>query len=391
MDFEFATAARILFGPGKVQALPEWVAAAGRRALLLSSRSLASGEALERARRGLAAAGVEVTEQVLSGEPTVETVDATAAQARAAGCDVVVAWGGGSVVDAGKAVAGLLANGGSALDYLEVVGRGQRLARPAVPLLAVPTTAGTGAEVTRNAVLAVPERRVKASLRSPHLLPRLALVDPQLTFSLPPAITASTGLDALTQLLEAYVTRRANPLTDALARAGLQRVVPALRRAFQDGRDEAARTEMSLASLLSGLALANAGLGAVHGFAAPLCGAFPIPHGVACAALLPYVVEQNVRALQSREPGHPALAKYGEALGCLLGRCLGSEAETLAAGVTLLHDLRSEMGLPSLGHFGVTPADVPMLVAEAERASSMKGNPIPLTPEELTATLQRAL
>lgn len=391
MDFEFATATRILFGPGKVQALSEWVAAAGHRALLLSSRTLAQREVLGQVRRALAAAGVEVTELVLSGEPTVETVDATTEQARAAGCEVVVALGGGSVVDAGKAVAGLLANGGSALDYLEVVGRGQTLTRPALPLLAVPTTAGTGAEVTRNAVLSVPERQVKASLRSPYLLPQVALVDPQLTFSLPPAITASTGLDALTQLLEAYVTRRANPLSDALARAGLQRVVPALRRAYWKGDDAAARTEMSLASLLSGLALANAGLGAVHGLAASVGGAFPLPHGAACAALLPYVVEQNVRALQSRAPDHPALTKYVEALAELLGQRLGSEAEILTAGVALLQDLRVELKIPSLGHFGVTPAAVPALVAEAERASSTKGNPIPLTTEELTEVLQRAL
>jgi alcohol dehydrogenase class IV len=304
---------------------------------------------------------------------------------------VVVALGGGSAVDAGKAVSGLLANGGAALDYLEVVGRGQKLARPAVPFIAVPTTAGTGAEVTRNAVLAVPEHRVKASLRSPYLLPRVALVDPQLTHSLPPAITASTGLDALTQLLEAYVSRRANPLTDALARAGLPRVVPALRRAYHDGSDAAARTEMSLASLLSGLALANAGLGAVHGFAAPLSGAFLVPHGVACAALLPYVVECNVRALQAREPDNPALAKHVEALACLLGQRLGSDAETLAAGVTLLYDLCAELAVPSLARFSITAQDVPALVSEAERASSMKANPITLTTEELAETLGRAV
>ncbi len=189
----------------------------------------------------------------------------------------------------------------------------------------------------------------------------MALVDPQLTFSLPPSVTASTGLDALTQLLEAYVTRRANPLTDALAWAGLQRVVPALRRAYREGNDEAARTEMSLASLFSGLALANAGLGAVHGLAAPLCGAFPLPHGVACAALLPHVVEQNIRALQAREPDHPALTKYVQALTGLLGQRLGSEAEILAAGVTLLYDLQAELNILPLSRFGVTPQAVPAI------------------------------
>ena len=231
---------------------------------------------------------------------------------RSAGCELLIAIGGGSAIDAGKAIAAMAANPGDVLDYLEVIGKGQPLTNAPFPMIAVPTTAGTGSEVTRNAVLGSPEHGVKASLRSPMMLPRVAIVDPQLTLGLPRAMTASTGLDALTQLIEAYVCLRANPMTDTLCLDGLRAVKSSLVRACEDGNDAAARAGMSYASLLGGLALANAGLGVVHGFAAPIGGMFDAPHGAVCAAILPYGMEANIRALRERSPEGGALARYRE-------------------------------------------------------------------------------
>jgi len=304
MRFEFATATRILFGAGTVREVAPRAATLGRRCLVVV------GSTVERCAlllEELSAHGVETVTFNVPGEPTIEMVLAGVQRARQNGCDVVIGLGGGSVLDTGKAIAALLTNGGELLDYLEVIGRGRPLTEASAPYIAIPTTAGTGAEVTRNAVLGSPEHCIKVSLRSPLMLPRLAVVDPELTHSLPPAVTASTGLDALTQLMEPYVSNSANPLTDAVCRDGMQRVARSLRRAYHDGRDAAAREEMALASLFGGLALANARLGAVHGLASPLGGLVSAPHGAICARLLPYVMQVNLRALQSRAPESPAL------------------------------------------------------------------------------------
>jgi alcohol dehydrogenase class IV len=295
--------------------------------------------------------------------------------------------GGGSAIDAGKAIAALLANGGDVLDYLEVIGKAQPLSRPSVPFIAIPTTAGTGSEVTRNAVLASPDDGVKASLRSPFMLPRLAVVDPELTYALPPAITASTGLDALTQLIEPYVSVRANPMTDAVCLVGMRRAAEALPRAWRDGSDREARRDMALASLFGGMALANAGLGAVHGFAAPLGGMFPAPHGAVCAALLPHAMEINIRALRARAAEGESLARY-----TVVARMLTGNAEARAEdGAAWVSRLCRELEIPPLATYGVRPEDVAALVEKAAQASSMKGNPIALTPDELAEVLTRAL
>jgi alcohol dehydrogenase class IV len=291
------------------------------------------------------------------------------------------------VIDAGKAIAALLANPGEPRDYLEVVGAGHPLTERSAPFIAIPTTAGTGAEVTRNAVLMVDEERVKVSLRSPLMLPTVAIVDPELTHTLPPAITASTGLDALTQCIEPYVTPKANPLTDAVSREGMQRAAGALRRAFHDGGDADARRDMAVASLCGGLALANAKLGAVHGFAAPLGGMFPIPHGVACARLLAPVVAINVRALRARAPSSPALGRYDEVARTLTG----STSARAEDGATWLRELVEELKVPALSTFDITTADVPHVTEKARRASSMQGNPITLTDEELAEALGAAI
>lgn len=269
MRFEFATAARIVFGDGTAATLPDLVRAFGARPLVVTGASPKRATSLIPA--------LSAQSFTVPGEPTVDLVRDGARLAKSAACDVIVSIGGGSAIDAGKAIAIIAANGGEPLEFLEVVGKGRSLTAPPLPYVAVPTTAGTGSEVTRNAVLASTEHHVKASLRSPLMLARVALVDPELTYSLPPAITAYTGLDALTQLIEPYVSARANPLVDAICVEGFPRIARALRRAFHDGGNREARREMSLASLFGGLALANAGLGVVHGFAAPLGGSFPSP------------------------------------------------------------------------------------------------------------------
>jgi alcohol dehydrogenase class IV len=384
MRFEFATATRIVFGAGALAGLETAARESGaRRALVVTGRDPARAE---RALALLRRAGLEPAVESIAGEPTVDQVAAAADRARRAGCELVVGFGGGAALDAGKAIAALATNPGDPLDYLEVIGRGRPLAHAPLAFFAVPTTAGTGAEVTRNAVLASPAHRVKASLRSPLMLPRLALVDPELTFGLPPALTATTGLDALTQLIEPYVSCRTNPLTDALCAEGLRRAAPALRRAYHDGHDAAARTDLALASLHGGLALANAGLGAVHGFAGPIGGRFPAPHGAVCAALLPGVMAANLAALRQRQPGGEALRRYETVARWLTGR----DRATADDGVAWVRELVAELAIPRLGTYGVAAADLGPLVEAARQASSMKANPLPLTEAELHAVLAAA-
>ena len=384
MGFEFATAARILFGEGVLGQVAAAAAGMGQRALVVTG---ASPERAAPLVRQLESAAIHCSPFPVAGEPTVDLVRGGAEYARRERCDLVVAMGGGSALDAGKALAAMLANAGDPLDYLEVIGRGQPLAHASVPFIAIPTTAGTGTEVTRNAVLASPEHRVKASLRSPSMLPRLAVVDPELTHDLPRPITASTGLDALTQLIEPYTSVRANPMTDVFCVEGIRRAAWALPRAWKNGGDSEARAGMAWASLLGGLCLANAGLGAVHGFAAPVGGMFPAPHGAVCAALLPYVMEVNVRALAARQPGRTAVLRYGEIARLLTGR----PQATADHGVRWVKDLCRRLEIPTLRAYGVRETDIPDLVAKAAGASSMKGNPLVLTTEELREIISRAL
>ena len=378
VQFAFATATRILFGAGTAREAAASAREMGKRAVVVTGSSPERAASLTRQ--------LDAVPFPIPGEPTLERIREGAGAARAEGCDVVVAMGGGSAIDAGKAIAALLTNPGDPLDYLEVIGRAQKLQHAAAPMIAIPTTAGTGSEVTMNAVLASEQQRVKASLRSPLMLPRLAIVDSELTHDLPQNVTAWTGLDALTQLIEPYVSVRANAMTDLYCVEGMRRVAGALERAWNDGKDAAARNDMAFASLLGGLSLANAGLGAVHGFAAPLGGMFPAPHGAACAAVLPYAMEVNVRALRERDPESPALARYGEIARLLTGRA-GAQAED---GVQWTHDICHKLEIPPLRAWGVTEADLPVLVDKASKANSMKGNPIVLTPEELTEIAQRA-
>jgi alcohol dehydrogenase class IV len=383
MTFEFATAGRILFGRGKAQQIPTLARDLGRCALVVLGGSGRGGQALA---EGLSGAGVHPVVFNVSGEPTTHLVDQATRIARAESCDLVISLGGGSVIDAGKAVAGMLGNPGEVLHYLELVGGGKALRERGVPFIAVPTTAGTGTEVTRNAVLDVPEHKVKASLRSPHLLAHLAVVDPELTLSLPPAITAYTGMDALTQLIEPFVGNAASPLTDGACREGLARVARSLATAYRDGSDRAAREDMALAALCGGIALANAKLGAVHGFAGILGGATGHAHGAICARLLPFVMEANIRAIQDR--GEPAvIQRYQE-----IARTLTGDPEADAwAGVSWVRGLCAEMKIPPLRVAGLSLTDCGQFIPLTQRASSTQGNPVKLSDEELRGILEAAL
>jgi alcohol dehydrogenase class IV len=382
MRFEFATATRIIFGPGTIIEAASLSAEMGKRAFVIT------GSSMERAQPLLVALGKQGIDYVtfsVPGEPTTTIAVAAAQAARQTESDLIISIGGGSVLDTGKVAAAMLTNIGELQDYLEVVGAGRALSQPAAPHIAIPTTAGTGAEVTRNAVLGVPEHRVKVSMRSPYMLPRLAVVDPVLTYSVPPNVTASTGLDALTQLLEVYVSSQANPLTDGICREGLRRAGRSLRRAYEDGDDHQARQDMAIASLFSGLGLANAKLGAVHGFAGPLGGMYSAPHGVICARLLPFVMEANVKALQ-HDATSSALAKYDEAARLLTGSNLAKAADA----VQWVQELCLALKVPSLARYGLKEQDFETVISKAKKSSSMKGNPVELTDDELLNIIRQA-
>lgn len=350
-SFEFATATRIVFGAGKASQTADAARSLGRRSLLVAS---------SRWRHLLPDAGVLFE---VHGEPTVEVARRGAALARGEQCDVVVAIGGGSAIDAGKAIAALAANPGDVLDYVEVIGAGRPLTQRPLPFIAVPTTSGTGAEATRNAVLGSAADGVKVSLRHAMMLPALAIVDPDLTRSLPREIAAYTAMDALTQLIEPFVSVRANPMSDMLARQGLTGAAAGLR--------PLEREAMAQASLLSGMALGNSGLGAVHAFAAVIGGMFPsVPHGAICAVLLAPVMRANIEALRERDRHGPALGRYAETF----------TVEWIAETVRRLE-------IQPLVHYGVDLARADEIVSKAQRASSMKGNPIQLADGELKAAL----
>ncbi len=384
MRFDFATAGRILFGEGVVHEVAPVAAVFGRRALLVTGKSKERAAPLI---ADLDAAGIETVPFAIDCEPTLDMVREGVELSREWQIEMVIALGGGSAIDAGKAIAILATNAGDVLEYLEVIGEGCPLEQGPVPFIAIPTTAGTGSEVTRNAVLASIEHRVKASLRSPLMLPSLAVVDPELTYGTPRAVTAATGLDALTQLIEPYVSSRANEVTDLFCVEGLTRAARALPRVFHAGSDREARRDMSYASLLGGLALANAGLGAVHGFAAPIGGMFDAPHGAVCAALLPHVMSANIRALRKREPEHDALNRYRTIARILTGFPDADPEDGAGWASAIVNTLQ----IQPLRVHGICNQDLPPLISRAAAASSMKGNPISLTPQELSSILTGAL
>lgn len=390
--FEFTAPPLVVFGAGSLDRLGELASRLGRRAWLVTGAgALERAGVVTRAIERLAAAGISVARQSVAGEPDTATADRGAREAKVAGCDLVVGLGGGSALDAAKAVACLLGNGGEALDYLEVVGRGRPVTKPSVPFVAVPTTAGTGSEATRNAVLADAASGVKASIRHESLLPRVALLDPALTHSLPPEVTARTGLDAIVQLVEPYVSKRDHPMVDALALEGLRRAAPALPRAYADGGDAEARADMLLASFWSGLALAHAGLGVAHALAGPLGGAFPVPHGVACAATMPYAMAANLAAAARGEAAPDTLRRYADVARAMGAAGPEGDEEAAVAGVEHVRALCALLNVPKLSAYGVTRAAIPSLVERARATSSMKANPADLSGADLAEILERAI
>jgi alcohol dehydrogenase class IV len=384
MNFEFATASRIVFGRGSLAGARAYLGAFGRRALVVTGSTPARAQPLFELLKQL-----DIGSETLSvkGEPSVETALQGVDLGRKMKAEFVVGVGGGSALDAGKAIAALLANQGSPLDYLEVIGAGKKLQHPALPMIAIPTTSGTGSEVTKNAVLASEEHRVKVSLRDNSMLPDIALVDSELTHGVPKDVTAATGLDALTQCIEPFVSRLNNPLTDGFALTGIKAGARHLERAYSNGDDAEAREQMALTSLCGGLALANAKLGAVHGLAGPLGGMFPAPHGAICARLLPLVMAENLRALRARSPQNPLLTRF-DVVAITLTSNVNARAEE---GIAWLEALVDTLRVPGLASYGLTKNEIPNLVEKAQRSSSMKGNPLELSREELAGIAERAL
>lgn len=383
MHFEFTTANSILFGPGISMQVPGLAAKHGQRVFVVTD----SQERCQPILDGLSKLGLSVVVYFVDKEPNLDSVLLATRIAKESDCQSIIGLGGGSTIDTGKAVAASKTNPGNLLDYLEVVGAGHTIENPSIPYIAIPTTAGTGSEVTRNAVITVPERHLKVSLRSPYLLPRIAVIDPELTYSLPPAITATTGMDALTQLIEPFVCNSPTPLTDVLCREGISRVARSLRIAFENGRDANARENMALVSLFGGMALANARLGAVHGMATPIGGVSGAPHGAICARLLSLVMETNLLALRTRQPDSSYIARYDEIARLLTG----NEKTSADTGVNWIKELCQDLDIHPLKEYGLNTEDFPFLVEQSQKASSMRGNPIALTDKELTNILVNAV
>lgn len=387
MNFEFFSVGRIIVQRGGLSRVGELLRPLGSKVLVVhNAASLVAGLG-----QRLSAEGIEHHAYRQKGEPTVASVGEALQVAREFGAEALLGVGGGSAIDCAKATAAILANGGEPLDYMEVVGRGQKITKASLPWIAMPTTAGTGAEATRNAVVGCPEKQFKASIRSEMMLPRIALLDAELAVGVPKAVTAASGADALCQAIESYTSTGANPISDGLALEGILRAGKSLKRAYDVPEDLDARENMAIAALLSGITLTNAGLGAVHGFAAPIGGRYKVPHGVVCAALLPQIIRANVKALRKRSPDHPALTRYAMIGPALTGIGYASEQAAVDDAVKMIADLTGYMQIPGLGRYGITQADVPGLVEQAKKASSMRYNPIVLEDAELAEALSAAI
>ncbi len=387
VSFAVSRLPRIVFGAGRLKELPGIVAGYGTHALLVTgNKSLRASKNWPLIADGLRAAGVTFESMAVEGEPSPALVDNAVAEFRRKGIDVVVGIGGGSALDAAKAIAGLLQPGNSVLDHLEGVGRDIPYKGPTTPYIAVPTTAGTGSEATKNAVLSVQgDNGYKKSFRDDALVARVALVDPELLATCPPEVIAANGMDAFTQLLESWVSTNANPFTDALAWSGMEAVRDGFFAAYAGGDSEEARrgrAAMAYGSLLSGITLAQAGLGSVHGLASPLGAFFPIPHGVVCGTLVATATEMNVHALRERAPQSPALGKYAEVGRLLLRQPTLTDEEARRELAAVLHEWTEKLALKRLGAYGVDAAHIPKIVANA-RGSSMKTNPLVLTDAEI--------
>ncbi|HET9301579.1 MAG TPA: iron-containing alcohol dehydrogenase [Propionibacteriaceae bacterium] len=384
LQFQLTVPTDIRFGAGRVSEIPDALAGLGAsRVLVVTGRSASRADGV---RAALTDADISSMVFQVAAEPSIERVRTAVELLAETGCDAVLGFGGGSALDVAKAAAVLATSGKDPLEHLEVIGAGRPIESPGLPCVAVPTTAGTGSEVTRNSVLS--GSGVKASLRSPLLLPRVALVDPDLLVGVPRPTIAASGMDALSQLIEPLLSQRANPFTDALAREGIRRSARSLRRAYQEGMEDAGvREDLALASLFSGMCLANSGLGAVHGLAAAAGARLSAPHGAVCAAVLAAAMEINLQALHDRAPEHPALQRMVELATLLTGRPDATPEDALA----WLQDLTAALTIPGLASYGLDEAGIEAVVAAAQKASSMRGNPIELHDEEVREIVARSL
>ena len=381
MNVELSTVKRIIFGAGRISSLREIITHYGNRVLIIKGKKYPDPGTLFSI---CEKAGVEWDDFNVENEPNIETINRAVELGRKKESDFVIGFGGGSVIDAGKAVSALLNNQGSVLDYLEVVGKGKPLKKPSKPYIAIPTTAGTGSEVTRNAVISVPEKKVKVSMRDAYLLPEVAIVDPELTYGVPKAITSVTGMDAFTQVIEPYVSRYSNPMADMFCKDAIPKGASYLLRVWIDGDDYEARQNISWVSLMGGLALANAKLGAVHGFAGPIGGMFHVPHGAVCAALLPSVMLVNAETLSNRGNDFEKLSRFEDVARWVTG----VENATIEEGIEWIASLCKKMEVPRLSELGIKKTQFPAIIEKSKNSSSMKGNPIQLSEREMAKVLE---
>ena len=383
MKIDFSTSKRIIFGNGEFRNIPEYIKGLGSRVFFIRGNNPFYGKEFFELIETL---NLEITYFIVNKEPDIFLLISAVKLARENNCEFVIGFGGGSVIDTGKAVAALLNNEGDLMDYLEVVGKGLPLKNPSKPYIAIPSTAGTGSEVTRNAVIDVPEKNIKVSMRNAYMLPTIALVDPELTLDLPPQITATTGMDAFVQVLEPYVCNSPNPMVDMFCRDAIPRAPVNLLKAYRDGSNMEARENMAWVSLLGGLSLANAKLGAVHGFAGPIGGMFHAQHGAICACLLPGVMQVNVETLIKRDAGSSALKRYHEISTWITGDAKAH----IGDGVLYVEELCKNLKIPRLSEMGITKEDFPQIVEKSKNSSSMKGNPVHLSEEELARILEQS-
>ena len=383
VNFEFATSTRIIFENGSFRKIPGLIRDFGSKVLIVSGTNqnlaLQLSESLSE---------INIHSEIFSvhSEPTISDIEQGTILARKTLCNVVVGVGGGSAVDSAKAIAALVPNQGELTDYLEVIGKGRKLEIEPLPFIAIPTTAGTGAEVTKNSVIKSTGHNVKVSLRSDLMFPKLAVIDPELTLTMPPHLTATTGVDALTHLVETFVSKQSNPFIDMLCREGMRRISASLEQAYNDGNNLEARENMAMASMLGGMALASVKLGAVHGFAGPLGGMYPIAHGAVCACLLPAVMEVNIEVLKEKKQ-EKELLKFNEIARILAG----NNSSVALDGVVWVKNLVKKLRIPSLSDFQLTAKSFPELIEKAKNSSSMKGNPVELDNRQLNEILIKSL
>jgi alcohol dehydrogenase class IV len=390
-DFEFTTPPKIVFGWGKITKLADLATPLGKSAFVVYN-----GKPPDRAVEILKSANLRHVLHRQRGEPTVTDVESALQTAKQNQCDMVIAIGGGSAIDCGKAVAGLLTNDGAVLDYLEVIGKGRKITKPAAPWIAIPTTAGTGSEATRNAVIGSPEHKYKASLRSEHLLAKVALIDPQLGVDVPAHVRAASGMDALVQCIESFTSSGANEMTRPLSLQGISLTAHTLRTVSWPelpvrigGASQGARLSMATVALLGGIALSNAGLGAVHGLAAPLGANTTAPHGLICGVLLPHVLRANIAAILADRSG--GLLLYKQVGQRLSSKSTMETEEAVEACPTIASELVRDLKLPPLSQFGLTESMFPQIIEMSKKSSSMRYNPVPLADETLAHILRAVL